>query len=209
MTRSLGPIHHDLVNLHSTLQSHQHRKPSVHVLDQARYMLHYSDRLAAFKESLPRHRESISIMRAIFEEDTEDSIVAVDESNKLRGRTRRESILKLAGLVEQEEMRLEDEDYDQGWLKQESKAGGSIDSIVEVKSESHVELASSDGQPTTAIFPRPISPFAKIPTLQPFPGFTQGILFPKPTFRLDVFDSFSCTNTPTASPPVESADTAP
>lgn len=210
MTRSLVPIHNDLLALRQTLQQHHHRKQSCHVLDQARYMLHYHDQLSAFKQSMPRHRESICVMRDIVEDNASEnpSITEGVESwgdVNVQVRTRRDSIMKLAGIVEREEAKEEDDAYHQGWLDESSRLRQSVETAImeEDEPENDYTLSSSSSSPPIRNSTQPSS---KPLSYTPFSTFPKPALFSsKPAFKLDIFESFSCTNTPRSSPPLETA----
>jgi hypothetical protein len=214
MTRSLLPIQKDLVSLHQTLQIHQSRKQSCHVLDQARYMLHYHDQLSAFKESIPRHRESICVMRDIVEGDIHDgeNEVLIDaEQEESERRSRRESVMKLAGIVEREEAKQEDDAYNQQWLNESSHLRNSIETVMEEARDDEPEndytLSSSSSNSNLTSSPNPLS---KKLSFTPFSTFPKAALLgTKPTFKLDIFETFSCTNTPRSSPPLETASLEP
>jgi len=210
MTRSLIPIHNDLQALQHTLQTHHHRKQSCHVLDQARYMLHYHDQLSAFKEVIPRHRESICIMRDIVQPEEE----VVSETNAVKNhagrRSRRDSVMKLAGIVEREEAKQEDDAYDQGWMDESSRLQRPLEpSIVEEADEPENDYTISSSSSNSGRVKSPL-PFAQEFAYTPFSMFPKPNMFSsKPAFKLDIFESFSCTNTPRSSPPPEAASIEP
>lgn len=88
--RSLEPLHRDLSDLQETLHACSGpRKPSIHVVDQVRYLVLYKAKLDAFREKLPAHRASISAMQELIDCQSP--------------RERRESTVKLEGLVEEQE----------------------------------------------------------------------------------------------------------
>lgn len=185
------------------IQQHEQRKPSIHVLDQARSLLHYKEQLSAFKASIPRHRESICAIEEVIKHGCDTEQPTTDASR----RKRRESISKLAGMVEREEMRFDDDNYDQGWVNEVARQSKrSIDSIIFEEDEDgeilQTDRSFTPNHSTSEMLKRPISPLTKGLYLPSFPGsHPQGIFFSRPAFRLDVFESFSCTNTPATTPP--------
>jgi hypothetical protein len=152
---------------------------------------------------MPRHRESICVIKEVVENDCDMEQAPSDASR----RKRRESILKLAGLVEREEMIVEDDNYDQGWVNEVAQQSRrSIDSIIfEDEEESEILETGRNFVPdhsTAEMLKREISPITKGLYFPSFPGsHPQEIIFSRPAFRLDVFESFSCTNTPATTPP--------
>lgn len=87
------------MDLHLFLEEHRERKKSVHVLEQARYAMVYQSRLRAWREEMERHRESVCVVGEVLAEK------GVEEGK------RRQSILKLEGLVEREERRRESREF--------------------------------------------------------------------------------------------------
>lgn len=209
MTRSLLPIQKDLISLHQTLQTHQSRKQSCHVLDQARYMLHYHDQLSAFKESIPRHRESICFLRDIVEGDIDDQAdnSFPDEERNVERRERRDSVMKLAGIVEREEAKQEDDAYNQQWLAESSRLRHNIETVMEEglddEPDNNCTLSSS---PSKSNLVSSLAPGANKSSFTPFSTFSKAAsLGSKPTFKLDIFETFSCTNMSQSSPPLDMA----
>ena len=207
MARILIPIRRDLLALHSTIQTHQVRKQSVHVLDHARYMLHYHDQLLSFKKSIPRHRESICVMRDIFEGDngnhgSTDHLHVATEGDERSTRTA--SVIRLVGIMEGEEARQENEAHDQGWMQEASRLRkSSQDNIMEEdepENDHILSTASSNSNNITS--PGLSTPFTYNPFLL---HNTTSIFSSQPAFKLDIFESCSCTNTPRSSPPLETS----
>ncbi|CZR55249.1 uncharacterized protein PAC_05136 [Phialocephala subalpina] len=89
--QSLKPLYHDLTALAQTMNQHQNRKTSVHVLDQARYLMLYKAKLQGFGDKIPGHRESICLMRELIEEENHEE--------------RRKSIVRLESICEEQKRR--------------------------------------------------------------------------------------------------------
>jgi hypothetical protein len=96
--RSLEPLHNDLLNVNQILHECK-RKPSVHVVDKVRYLVLYKAKLEAFREKLPAHRESISVIQELIDGQSPSE--------------RRESTVKLCQMVESHERQQKKEvEYD-------------------------------------------------------------------------------------------------
>ena len=83
--------------MQSFLKTHEERKKSVHVLEQARYAMFYKAQLRGWEEVVKRHRESVCAV---------GDLLDCEENGGGRGDAkRRESIFRLEGLIEKEERR--------------------------------------------------------------------------------------------------------
>lgn len=94
--RFLEPLHRDLKDIHHHINHNNTRKPSIHVVDQVRYLVVYKAKLDGFRAKLPTHRASISAMHDLMEFQTPSA--------------RRESIVKLEELVGELEARQDADD---------------------------------------------------------------------------------------------------
>lgn len=75
------------------------RKPSLHIVDRVRYHMLYQAKLDSFREKIPAHRKSLSEMGTLIEAQTHSE--------------RRESIVRLGSLVEEQEGKRGEEEEDE------------------------------------------------------------------------------------------------
>jgi hypothetical protein len=82
-------------------QDYTQRKQSMHITDQARFLMLYKAKLDGFRQNIPVHRESICVMRDLIEAESPGG--------------RRQSILRLDQILETIEKRIDDrENQEQG-----------------------------------------------------------------------------------------------
>ena len=178
--RSLQPLHRDMLSINHILHECK-RKPSVHVVDKVRYMILYKAKLEAFREKLPAHRESICVMKELLENQTPSQ--------------RRESTVKLYGLIENREgEQREEEEYEMAQkevVKMFEKRHSSVDTDRHRSTSEMLEQLEEDlvakGVPREQAGQQ-LLPLTKVLKLQPFPtSLTQPPEIQRPTFNLDVF----------------------
>ncbi|KAH7321855.1 hypothetical protein BKA65DRAFT_482290 [Rhexocercosporidium sp. MPI-PUGE-AT-0058] len=183
--RSLEPLHRDLSDLKDTLHfCSGPRKPSIHVVDQVRYLVLYKAKLDGFRDKLPIHRASICAMQELIDSQSP--------------RERRESTVKLEGIVEEQErdrMRVDEYEkaqkevvrmFEERMGSLPSEGGRSIDSGLMLKrlEDDLVEKGMERGEAEQTLFP-----ITKALLRQPLPSIVERRpSAQKPDFKLNLFD---------------------
>lgn len=160
------------------------RKPSIHVVDQVRYLVLYKAKLDAFREKLPVHRASISAMQDLIETQSP--------------RERRKSTARLEGIVkEQKKAREKDDEYEKAQEEVvnlfEERLGRSpnVDGeklntgdMLKLLEDDLVEKGMERKEAEQALFP-----ITKVLLRQPFPPAAERhSSLQKPEFKLHLFD---------------------
>lgn len=185
LKRSLEPLHKDMLNVNQILHECK-RRPSVHVVDKVRYLVLYKAKLEAFRDKLPAHRTSISVMQELIEDQTPSG--------------RRASTVKLCELIEsQEQQQKREEEYDRAQKevvrifeeRHSSTENGRQLSTSEMLEQLEDDLVAK-GIPREQAGQQ-LSPITKALLLHPLPtSLNRGPLSPTtqtPAFKLDVFGS--------------------
>ncbi|KAK0099701.1 hypothetical protein ONS95_013406 [Cadophora gregata] len=183
--KSLEPLHRDLSDLKEALHACSGtRKPSIHVVDQVRYLVLYKAKLDGFREKLPAHRASISAMQELIDSQSP--------------RERRESIVKLEGIVEeQEKVRARDVEYEKAQrevVKMFEKRSGvhlsgdseqlNVGEMLQRLENDLVDKGMERKEAEQALFP-----ITKALLRQPLPpAIERRSSAQKPDFKLDLFD---------------------
>jgi hypothetical protein len=185
--RSLEPLHKDLVKMNDMLHECS-RKPSVHVADKVRYMVLYKAKLDGFRDKLPEHRASVSVIRELIDGGSQGE--------------RRASALKLAEFVENHERQQEKQElYDRA---QEEVVKTFEERLPSTKDMRHLSTCEILEQLEDDLVAKGVSPEAteeqlfpitKALLLQPLPkGPYRDPTIPQPAFKLDVFESALSAN---------------
>ncbi|KAG4442596.1 hypothetical protein IFR05_001926 [Cadophora sp. M221] len=182
---SLEPLHRDLSELKEALHAcSEPRKPSIHVVDQVRYLVLYKAKLDGFRDKLPAHRASISAMQELIDSQSP--------------RQRRESTVKLENIVDEQKM-------DRVRADEHEKAQKEVVRMFEERMGSHpprndgemdvglilkrleddlVEKGMERPEAEQALFP-----ITKALLRQPLPPTVERrVSAQKPEFKLDLFD---------------------
>ncbi|KAH9221901.1 hypothetical protein DL95DRAFT_381680 [Leptodontidium sp. 2 PMI_412] len=183
--RSLEPLHRDLSELKDALHACSGpRKPSIHVVDQVRYLVLYKAKLDGFRDKLPAHRASISAMQELIDSQSP--------------RERRESTVKLESIVEEQKRdRVRADEYDKAQKEVvrmfEERMGshplrdnGEMDVGLMLKrlEDDLVEKGMERKEAEQALFP-----ITKALLRQPLPPTVERrVSAQKPEFKLDLFD---------------------
>jgi hypothetical protein len=188
LKRSLEPLHKDMLSVNQILHECK-RRPSVHVVDKVRYLVLYKAQLEAFREKLPAHRASISVMQELIEDQTPSE--------------RRASTVKLCELIESHEQQQKiEEEYDRAQKevvrifeeRHSSTENGRQLSTSEMLEQLEDDLVAK-GVPRKQAGHQ-LSPITKALLLHPLPtSLNRGPLSPitqRPAFKLDVFESSPC-----------------
>lgn len=160
------------------------RKPSIHVVDQVRYLVLYKAKLDAFHEKLPAHRASISAMQELIDSESP--------------RQRRESTVRLEGIVEeQEKARGREDRYEKAQeevvrMFEERFGSHSADDMRNLSMGEMLERLEEDlvakGMERKAA-EEAMFPITKALLRQPLPGsLNRDPSSQKPQFKLDLFD---------------------
>jgi len=166
-----------------------HRKPSVHVVDKVRYLVLYKAKLDGFRDKLPAHRESICVIQELIQGQSP--------------RERRESTVKLCGLIEEHEKQAELQDeYDRAQREVVKMFEERLPPCKNTRHPSSSEMLKQLEEDLVAKgVPREkahelLFPITKALLLQPLVlSSSQKPREPKPTFKLDVFETVSHTTT--------------
>jgi hypothetical protein len=183
--RSLEPLHKDMLSVNQILRECK-RRPSVHVVDKVRYLVLYKAKLEAFRDKLPAHRMSISVMQELIEDQTLSE--------------RRASTVKLCGLIESQELQQKrEEEYDEAQkevVRIFEERHSSIEDGRQLSTSEMLEQLEDDlvakGIPREQAGQQ-LFPITKALLLHPLPAsLNRGLLSPTteiPAFKLDVFES--------------------
>jgi hypothetical protein len=164
------------------------RKPSVHVVDKVRYLILYKAKLDAFREKLSSHRESISVMQELIEDQSPSE--------------RRDSTAKLCELLESHERQQRKEDeyeraqkevvkmFEERHSSAENARQLSTTEMLEQLEDDLLAKGISREQAGQQLFP-----ITKALLLHPLPNtLNRGPamqMTPKPAFKLDIFEGRS------------------
>jgi hypothetical protein len=186
--RSLEPLQKDLSDMKEMLHECT-RKPSVHVVDKVRYLVLYKAKLDGFREKLPAHRESISVIQELIEGQSQSE--------------RRASTVKLSQLLANQERQQKKQDeydriqrevvkiFEERLPSTENAQHLSSREILEQLEDDLVAKGVSRGKAEEQLFP-----MTKALLLNPLPiNPNRGPAMEKPSFKLDVFESASHTTT--------------